>query len=335
MRELNRELNLEIEKEYTRRRNLANLKAEQKTAAIHQRYPEILELEQSINLQGVSYLQLSLKEDKKNASEALERLEQAKRQLAAFLSKNNLASDYSEPDWLCPKCQDTGMDGDQYCSCYELLRQKLLTALLPSAVIPEASFENCDLDIYPEEIVLQDRVLRPRDYMRTLKDIVRTYCEHFSLLENRNLFFSGQEGSGKSWLISCIATDVKERGYNIFMLPAAVFFDLLQEWHQLKSSFRPDPERYKEVQLLVEAIWACDLLLLDDLGTELQRDGNYADLLLLLDDRQRKRLHTVIASNLSANDLHRVYDKRIASRISGNFLCYQLPSVDLRLETKK
>ncbi|HZW98024.1 MAG: ATP-binding protein [Clostridiaceae bacterium] len=330
MRELNREINQEIEREYALRRNTALAEAEKKSKAIHLEHPDILECEQAVNQYGISYLQASLGNNKADQDLAAKELEIHQERLCGLLKKYGLSPDYAEPKWHCSQCQDTGLAGNHYCSCYDKLRQEKLSRLLPSASLPQARFENWDLDLYPEEINTDGRKMKPREYMATLKDIVRTYCEYFSALENKNLFFSGQEGSGKSWVISSIAADIMEKGYTVFMLPAAVFFDLMQEWHQLKNSFRPDPDRFREMQLLTEALWDSDLLVLDDLGTEIQKDASYIDLLLLLDDRHRESLHTVIASNLSANDLRRVYDKRIASRISGNFLCYQLPYVDLR-----
>ncbi len=330
MRELNREINQEIEREYARRRNTALAAAENQSEAIHKEYPDILECERAVNHFGISYLQASLGNNKADLDHASRELENYKKRLQSLLNQYGINHDYDEPKWHCSKCQDTGLAGNNYCSCYDKLRQEKLARMLPSALLPQARFENWDIRLYPEEITTDGRTMKPREYMETLKDIVRTYCKYFSVLENRNLFFSGQEGSGKSWVISSIAADIMERGYAVFMLPAAVFFDLMQEWHQLKNSFRPDPDRFREMQLLTEALWDCDLLVLDDLGTEIQKDASYTDLLLLLDDRHRENLHTVIASNLSANDLRRVYDKRIASRISGNFLCYQLPYVDLR-----
>ncbi|HHU06717.1 MAG TPA: ATP-binding protein [Clostridiaceae bacterium] len=330
MRELNREINQEIEREYALRRNNAFARAESISKEVHLAYPEILECEQAINQHGISYLQASLNNNKVEQDLASRELAMHQMKLHSLLKEYGLSPDYDEPKWHCSLCQDTGMAGNRYCSCYDKLRQEKLARLLPSALLPDARFENWDLRIYPEEINADGRNMKPRKYMATLKDIVHTYCEHFAALENKNLFFSGQEGSGKSWVISSIAAEISQKGYAVFMLPAAVFFDLTQEWHQLKNSFRPDPDRFREMRLLTEALWDCDLLILDDLGTESQKDASYTDLLLLLDDRHRENLHTVIASNLSANDLRRVYDKRIASRISGNFLCYQLPPVDLR-----
>ncbi|HHV42553.1 MAG TPA: ATP-binding protein [Clostridiaceae bacterium] len=331
MRALNRELNLEIEREYARRRNLAHAQSEERRKRIHAKYPRIKITEELIRLRGLDYLQSTFNDDEEHRWNAYQSLKEVEDELRSLLRQYGVTNDYAEPLWHCEKCQDKGLIGDYYCSCYEELRRDKLAALLPSAIIEEANFSNFDLSLYPEEIEKDGQIIRPRDYMATLKDIVSTYSRHFSLLENRNLFFSGQEGSGKTWLISCLTAEVSKQGYSVFMLPAASFFDLMREWHQLKNSYKPDPDRYKEMELLTEALWDCDLLVLDDLGTEIQKDTSYTDLLLLLDHRHRDKLHTVIASNLSANDLRRIYDKRIASRISGNFLCYQLPPVDLRL----
>lgn len=331
MGELGHELNLEIEKIYSQRRNLAQAQAEQKRRLIIAEYPQIVELEDAVNQKGLVYLQSSLGADEAGRQQADRELSKAEQRLKDYMFERGISLDYAEPVWHCPKCQDTGLVLEGYCTCYEELRQELLSQMLPSALLPEASFAQTDPGVYPEEIVKNGRKSRPREHMKTMLDIARTYSQHFSLLENKNLFFSGQEGSGKTWLISCIARAVMARGYAVFVLSASVFFDLLQEWNQQKISFRPDPDRYRELQILTEALWNCDLLILDDLGSEIQKDLSYTDLLLLLDRRQQDGLHTIITSNLNAVDLQEIYDKRIASRISGNFLCYKMPEVDLRL----
>lgn len=331
MSELSRELNLEIENIYSQRRNLAQAQAEQRRLLTIAQYPRIEELEDVVNQKGLIYLQSSLGEDETVRQQADRDLDKAEQRLKDYLLEKGIPLDYAEPVWHCSKCQDTGLVEGCYCTCYEELRQALLSQMLPSALLPGVSFDQTDPAVYPEEIIKNGQKSRPREHMKIMLDIARTYSQHFSLLENKNLFFSGQEGSGKTWLISCIASAVMAQGYSVFVLSAAVFFDFLQEWNQQKISFRPDPDRYKELQILTEALWNCDLLILDDLGSEIQKDLSYSDLLLLLDQRQQEGRHTIITSNLNAVDLQKIYDKRVASRISGNFLCYKMPEVDLRL----
>ena len=164
--------------------------------------------------------------------------------------------------------------------------------------------------------------------MKTMLDYPHLQS-HFSLLENKISFFrTGRKRQDLADQLYCKRGNGS--GYSVFVLPASVFL-ISSRMESAKISFRPDPDRYNELQILTEALWSCDLLILDDLGSEIQKDLSYTDLLLLLDRRQQEGLHTIITSNLNAIDLQEIYDKRIASRISGNFLCYKMPEVDLRL----
>ncbi len=340
MQALNDEINTKIAEVYRQRRRQAERSGILRRDDIHRRYPEIKALEQKVQVKGTSYLVAVGKDASKGQAldgtvEAVKEsklaLEKVRQELADLLQLQGISSDYAAPQWHCELCRDTGIIGHEPCSCYQELYRRELERIIPSAAIPEVSLANYGLTIFPEEPVpVGAKMIQPREYMATIRDIARAYCGHFSELKDRNMFFSGQPGSGKTWLLSGIAHDINAQGKTVLMLSADYFFDLLAEIRMLKYSFRPEPDRYARSEMIAEAIRDCDLLIIDDLGRERQDDNSYMDLLQLLDSRIRDKAHMIIASNQDIDYLQRKYDGRVAGRIAGNFLSYSLLPIDLR-----
>ncbi len=164
--------------------------------------------------------------------------------------------------------------------------------------------------------------------------MAQLYTGHFDRLRERNLFFSGAPGTGKTFLMQCMGHRLMEEGRSVVYITAPNLFDLITRHKRQKASFRPDPDLLEELSMLFHALQTWDLLLIDDLGTEPATPDTYAQLILLLDARQHRKLATIIASNIEVADFSRLYDGRIASRLNGNFLKYAFIGDDLRLRQK-
>ena len=258
-----------------------------------------------------------------DAKAAMEEIKNANLALQAE-KKQLIAANFGE-GWLdetpiCPVCGGTGYLGTQMCSCLKELcleeQQRQLT-LLSSA---KERFDQFRLDYYPDRIDPKYGRSSRAVMTRTL-DICRQYAENFSDLSG-NLLFSGDTGLGKTFLSACIANTVAVRGYSVVYESAPHLFAKLE-----KARFHPDEESLRQAEHYAE----CDLLIIDDLGTEMPGTFVTAALYALVNDRILRRKATVISTNLSTEDLDGRYSPQIASRLRGEFRRVAFVGEDIRL----
>ena len=211
--------------------------------------------------------------------------------------------DYTEVQYFCRKCSDTGfIGGSKMCSCMrELLVIKNIAASGMGKLIEKQSFDNFSLELYKSDPELYER-------MKYNVDTARKFAENFSN-EGGNLLLVGGTGTGKTHLSSAIAREVITRGFD-------VLYDSTQniigefEADKFKSGYGPyEPKSTKYME--------CDLLILDDLGTEFTNQFTVSCLYNLLNTRLNRGLSTIISTNLGAEELASRYEDRIYSRIIG------------------
>ena len=218
---------------------------------------------------------------------------------AEILKKNGYPEDYTEIKYSCPTCSDSGYAGGRMCSC---MREALLKENIKSSgighLIDKQSFENFSLNVYGED----------REFMQSVLMIAKNYAETFGK-DSKNLVLSGKTGTGKTHISTSIARVVIERGFD-------VIYDSAQN---IISAFEDDKFRsgYNRQESSAEKYMDCDLLIIDDLGTEFITQFTVSCLYNLLNTRLNKGLATVISTNLERAELERKYDDRLFSRIFG------------------
>ena len=217
------------------------------------------------------------------------------------LVKLGYPEDYTDVHYTCPLCSDSGFVGTKMCSCF---REMLVTENIKSSgmgkLIEKQSFENFDLSRYGEDEL-------PR--MKYNYSLALDYAESFGL-GKENLLFVGKTGTGKTHLSTAIAKKVIEKGFEVLYDSAQNIVSAFEN-DRFKSGygpFEPKADKYLE----------CDLLILDDLGTEFVNQFTVSCIYNLLNTRQNKGLPTVISTNLSPEELARKYEDRIYSRIMGS-----------------
>ena len=219
------------------------------------------------------------------------------------LQKLGLGEDYTEVKYTCPKCSDTGFVETRLCKCF---RDLLITENIKSSgmgnLIDKQSFDNFDIERYnyDEKIysVMKGNVRQ-----------ARAFADGFNVNEGRTLLFQGKTGTGKTHISTAIAKSVIERGFE-------VLYDSAQN---IVSAFEQDRFRsgYGPYEPKADKYLECDLLILDDLGTEFINQFTVSCLYNLLNTRQNKGLSTLISTNLSPTELTNKYDDRIFSRLFG------------------
>ena len=207
-----------------------------------------------------------------------------------------------------PICGGTGYLGSAMCECLaELCRQeqkKELTLLSGG----KESFNQFRLDYYPDRVDPKLGV-SPRSIMERNLRTCRTYTATFSL-GSGNLLFNGGTGLGKTFLSACIARGVADKGFSVLYETATHLFNKLEQ-----AKFNPSEETRQEAAKFT----ACDLLIVDDLGTEMPGQFVTAALYSLLNDRLLSGKPMIISTNLNVDEIHRRYSPQIASRLQGSF----------------
>ena len=254
-------------------------------------------------------------------------LDQAKQQnLSLQAERNRLARLHFEDGFLdeapiCSLCGGEGYIGTQMCECLqELCRQEQKKELILLTGGQE-SFSQFRLDYYPDRI---DPTLgvNIRSVMEKTFEMCRRYAATFGS-KSGNLLFSGDTGLGKTFLSACIARAVAENGHSVVYETAGHLFNALE-----RAKFGGSDEERQAV----EKYTACDLLIVDDLGTEMPGQFVTSSLYNLVNDRILSGKSTVISTNLNTEDLSKRYSPQIASRLRGNYVRVPFLGDDIRMK---
>ena len=254
-------------------------------------------------------------------------MEQARdRNLALQQERKHLAALYFEEGYLddspiCDICGGSGYVGSNMCECLrELCRQEQKKELTFLNVGREA-FDQFRLDYYPNRLDPQWGVS-----IRTIMEKTFNTCRKYALSFNEksgNLLFSGDTGLGKTFLSACIARAVADRGYSVVYESAGhLFANLERAKFDNDEAAKEDCRKYN----------ACDLLIIDDLGTEMPSQFVTAALYALVNDRLLAGKAMIISTNLNTEDMTRRYNPQIASRLRGSFTRVTFVGDDIRLK---
>ena len=222
---------------------------------------------------------------------------------------------------ICSRCGGSGYVGASMCECLaELCRQEQKKELTFLNVGRE-TFDQFRLDYYPDRIDREWGV-NIRTIMEKTYQTCRKYAYGFTE-KSGNLLFSGDTGLGKTFLSACIARTVADRGYSVVYESAGHLFSKLE-----RAKFSGDEDAREEVKKYNE----CDLLIVDDLGTEMPGQFTTAALYALVNDRLLAGKPMIISTNLNTEDLSRRYSSQIASRLRGSFTRVAFLGDDIRVK---
>lgn len=339
---MNRDIHNIIAREYEKRQKLAADIAEQRKAELYSNIPRLSEIDYQINQLGIKYNRLILF-SKGDAAELLSELNQNINALSdekiELLKSNGIDINFLKPQYQCEKCNDTGYIGDptgfQRCSCY---KQQIISHLFKVSNVSltgNECFENFKDTLYPDEVnpAKYGLAISPRDNIISIKDTCIEFIKNIDNPNQKNLFFSGRTGVGKTFLSFCIARELINQGRTVLYLTAPMLFDIITEYKM--KAFKEDnynDDRY-------QSIFSVELLIIDDLGTEPLTDARYAELLNILNTRQAHNstsaCKTIISTNISPKKLFELYSERVASRINGLFDRLLLAGKDIRSESSR
>lgn len=331
-----------IMSEYENRQRASRLSQEERTARVHEKVPAMADIDDEISISGIHYNKMILKGliDPKEAGVKLsEKLAELQKKKAELLLENGFSADYLDLKYTCDKCKDTGyittVSGTEKCSCYKQLLIENMHTCSNLKLTENENFQSFNENMYPDRVD-EDRYLTnisPRQNILGVKERCFKFIENFQSAEEKNLFFSGPTGVGKTFLSNCIAYELIRAGRTVMYYTAPVLFDILNEY---KVRAFGDSE-YEDSSY--KSIMNCELLIIDDLGTEPQSASRYAEFLTVLNTRNLRNLtapcKVIISTNLEARQLYEYYTERVASRIIGSFNMFKIYGEDIRRVKKK
>ena len=247
-------------------------------------------------------------------------LQEERRQL---LASAGLPEDYLQPHYQCPKCEDTGYIDGRMCSCLkELLRKEAYRRLNDSTPLSLWTFDSFSLSYYPDTSDSPDRP-SPRAQIGKILSYCRRYAANFSP-DSPSLLMQGGTGLGKTHLSLSIANEAIERGFGVIYGSTQNLASSLE-----KERFRRDSDDETNQMLL-----SCDLLILDDLGTEFSTSFIDAAIYNIVNTRLMSKRPTIISTNLSLREMETRYTERFVSRIIGSYIRLFFYGSDVRQQRR-
>ncbi len=317
-----------IQKQYEliRKENMEEIEARKKT--LYDKLPRLKEIEDEMVKLSIDITRAIL--SKSNTAEVLiDKLKNKQLDLkvekAEILSANKYPIDYLDSIYKCKLCKDTGFVNYQKCKCYkqrEIYLNYEYSNL--SFILEKENFEQFRWDYYsddPDENGISPLKNMQEIYKKCI-DFVEQFDEH-----NKNLFFIGSPGLGKTFLCNSIAKDLLDKGRSVIYMTVP---DLIDTMRKYKFDFDKE-ENYAHY---LNEIYNCDLLIMDDLGTELSTQFSNQAIYNILNKRIVNMKKMIISTNLSGVDFQSTYSERIVSRIIGNFEACRFVGKDIRLIMK-
>lgn len=312
--------------EYAGIRDRHRHELDQRRMRAYARIPELQELEQqtpslAMDLLRKRLLAVPLQEDGSDADHLSfrETAAQITRRRTQLLTQNGFPPDYLEMTWDCPDCHDTGYVGREKCHC---LRRRETAVLYDQSnlemLAAEADFSSLSESYYTGEDLEHFRHAR-----RTCERFVDEFDRVF-----RNLYLYGTVGTGKTMLSVCAARALIEKGKSVLYFSSASLFDRLADC-TFGSGTRD------VLRDFTDDLYNCDLLIIDDLGTEFTNAFVASQLFSCISERELNRHSTIISTNLSLKEMQTRYSDRVFSRITSTYEICKLTGRDIRLQRRR
>lgn len=309
---------------YSNRRRSNHLKEQQRREEIYHVIPDIRKIDEQIafiSLQKTRYMLFHPETDKKE--ELHREIYALSMEKVNLLAMHGYPPDYLDPIYTCRSCQDTGYIGDNRCSCFhQYIADILYNQSNLKDILDHENFSTFCIDFYSKETT-EKHPLSPRDNIKEVLNRSYAFIRQFDDPPGQNLLIYGNAGVGKTFLSNCIAGELLKKGKSVIYLTAYQFFHQLEDY-----TFRREEENADTLSWLLN----CDLLIIDDLGTEMNNAFINSRLFLCMNERILKKKSTIINTNLSLKQLSRTYSERISSRIIESYALMHIYGEDIRIK---
>ena len=293
-----------IKEIYEQRRFDNRIKHEERIAHVYSICPALKECDKKLSIltieQTMKNIQGNSSSPDSSYSEAVNQLNDERERL---IEEYKLPKDYLEDIFTCKDCRDQGFIDGVRCHCYISLSARMLFQNSPiRRRMEQENFSNFDFSCYSDN-VSKEYGISPRENIRRVYDSAKQFISGFP--DGTNMLLHGATGVGKTFLTNCIAKDLMDLGHTVSYLTATQFFEVLAD----HSFHRASPETEDMYNYIVQS----ELLIIDDLGTELNNEFVATSLFNCMNVRALQMKSTIISTNLSIKQIEQKYSKRIAS----------------------
>ena len=290
---------------YQKKRDKAESDLELRKNDVYSQIPEFKKLDDEISKVGLQLAKLVLQNPSNKENIILEskkKMDELKSQKKELLTKYKVPNGYLEIQHDCNICKDKGfLDNGHKCNC---LKQEIISEAYKMS------------NISPQQNMLQ------------IVSICESFILDFDKDNGENLLFYGDTGLGKTFMCNCIAKSLLDKGHLVIYQTAFKMFEIIEDYKFKNADSHISKENY-------ENLFDCDLLIIDDLGTELTNSFTNSELFNILNTRLLSGKKTIISTNLSPMQLGSNYAQRIFSRIFDRFKMVKFIGKDLRWESKQ
>ena len=324
-----REILKEVSTEFENRRDRQERDMMIRTEKLYKKIPAIKRIDEEIFKIGLSmskYIIGNPQGYEENAIKAKEMIEKLKMEKAYLMTESNIPQDYMERKYDCKVCKDIGyLENGEKCNC---LRQALVSRAYKMSnlenVLERENFQHFKIDIFKDE-AFENEVMTPRENMIDIVGISEGFISNFDENNGDNLLFYGTTGLGKTFLCNCISKSLLDKDKIVIYQTAFTILEILERRRFGKGNREISDYQY---DLLFEA----DLLVIDDLGTEVTNTFTNAEIFNIVNTRLIAGKKTLISTNLTPKEISEIYTDRIFSRILDKFIPLKFYGKDLRWE---
>ena len=294
---------------------------------VYNRIPEIKEIDQKIASSSIQAARNRIRKITVDTGDISRRNKALADKKRLLLKQHGYPENYLEPIYDCPLCKDTGYLDGKPCKC---MTQQIIDELYNQStirkILEQENFSTFSLAYYSKE---PDGIHKHTPYENASNTLAacKDYVEHFEKSHPGVLIY-GETGLGKTFLSNCIAKALLDKGHTVLYLTSINLFE------NILSGIIMGNVREKENMALYDYIYNCELLIIDDLGTEAINTMTTSQFFVCLNERILNHKSTLISTNLELTELATYYSERIFSRIFNNFTVLHLFGNDIRIQKK-
>lgn len=293
---------------------------------VYKKIPSMESLDKNIRELGYIIIQDGLKGDDTEKKE--NDLKQLRIEKARILEANGFEKDYMEIRYHHPMCKDTGFVGTKMCSCRkQLIIDQNYSQSNIRSLISRENFRNFDDSLFSDN-PYKDYPITPYQNIQHIKKSLYGFINDFDK-QNNNLYIFGDVGRGKTYLLNSIAKEILDRNYSVLYMTSSRLFKFLNDYNWAFEEARA--KHQEQFDFILE----CDLLIIDDLGSEPSSKNDSANLFEVVNNRMIAGKPIIFSTNFDETMLSEMYGDRIFSRIIGNSEVYEIFGEDLRLKTRE
>lgn len=309
--------------EYDQIRSREGLLRNSRVESAHGRYPELADIKKEITAAGMvlaTGIASSPEKADKLKAEYDKKVDALQKRKLQILSEGGIAEDYDKIHYECEACQDTGYISNEKCKCFKLKKIKYAYENSNlSEKMKNSTFENFKMSYYSDEKDaggISDK-MRAEKALAASKNIASNLEEY-----EKSLLFVGNVGLGKTFLSGCIANELIKQGYSVLYIRSSTLFTIFED-----KKFGKISEKDSD---MVDMVYDCDMLIIDDLGTEIPSKFTASFLHDIVNERMLHGKKLIISTNFSSDELSKLYTPRFISRLYENFFVFKLTGMDIR-----